>query len=503
MASSPYPSYENIPVGLTCLMARTPASFEERQEALAARLGSGGPTDMTTGTLVVLPSITFPEEELRKIIGIQYYEERLLFLLLLLRNPDLRLVFVTSFRVEEPIIDYYLSFIPPESRPGDRLYLIALWDPQQNALSEKLLARPDALDRMAALANNACLLTFNVTDLERKVAERTGIPLYGCPPELIQLGFKSGSRKVAREAGVPVLPGAEDLYSVEQVGAALQELKEAGVQSAVIKLNEGFSGQGNAIVDLDRLCAPLTDTPTGFCASEESWPTFSRKIAEGGAIVEQLARGQQVISPSVQMRIAPDGSCEVVSTHDQILGGPDDQVYLGCRFPASADYRLQIQELGERVAKVLSSKGVVGPFGIDFVIVPGPEGYETYLTEINLRMGGTTHPFLMTKLVTGGTYDAVSGELKVEGRSKHYVSTDNLKSDGYVGLLPEQVISALDKEGLGYDPATKTGTTLHLLGALRKHGKLGIVCIADSAEEADRMYERVLEVLGSLDPLPA
>ena len=180
------------------------------------------------------------------------------------------------------------------------------------------------------------------------------------------------------------------------------------------------------------------------------------------------------------MRIAPDGSCEVVSTHDQILGGPDDQVYLGCRFPASAEYRVQIQEFGERVAKVLASKGVIGPFGIDFVVVAGESGQEIYLSEINLRMGGTTHPFLMTKLATGGSYDPVNGDLVAEDKPKHYVSTDNLKSGSYVGLLPEQVIEAIDRDGLGFDPATKTGTTLHLLGALE-----------EAREARDRLHRRL------------
>ncbi|MGH2753131.1 MAG: peptide ligase PGM1-related protein [Actinomycetota bacterium] len=473
-------------------------SFEERQAALVSGMGARDPTDMTTGTLVVLPSITFPEEELRKIIGIQYYEERLLFLLLLLRNPDLRIVYVTSIRVEEPIVDYYLGFVPPETRPGDRLYLIALWDAQQNALTEKLLDRPEALERMSVLAEDACLVPFNVTDLEVKVAEATGIPLYGCPPDLVHLGFKSGSRKVAREAGVPVLSGAEDLFSVDEVLGALEDLKATGARSAVIKLNEGFSGQGNAVVDLDTLCRPLASTATVFCASEESWPSFERKITQGGAVVERFVRGPGVVSPSVQMRIAPDGSCEVVSTHDQILGGPDDQVYLGCRFPASSDYRLQIQELGERVGKVLAAKGVIGPFGIDFIIVPGEAGREIYLSEINLRMGGTTHPFLMAKLVTEGTYDPVTGELVADGRSKHYISTDNLKSESHVGSLPEEVIAALDRAGLGFDRVTHTGTTLHLLGAVKKHGKIGVLCIADSVIEADAMYNRVLDELGEI-----
>ncbi|MBA2724852.1 MAG: ATP-grasp domain-containing protein, partial [Actinobacteria bacterium] len=365
--------------------------FAELQTLLRSQLGAGSPSDMTSGTLVVLPSISFPHSELSKIIGIEFYEERLLFTLLQLKAPDLRMVYVTSLRVEEPIVDYYLGFIDPEVRPGERLYLIALWDPRPLALSTKLLEKPEALDRLAQLAEgDSCLLAFNVTDAEREVAERIGVPLYGCPPDLVYLGSKSGSRQVARAAGVPVLEGSEDLFSLRDVHEALKDLaaRRPDVRDAVIKLNHGFSGQGNAVVPLARLADPLSNTPTVFCATEESWDSFGEKVAAEGAIVEEMLRGKGLRSPSVQVRIAPDGSHEVISTHDQILGGPDDQVYLGCRFPASESYRLEIQDAGRRVAKVLAERGAMGSFGIDFVLV---EGGEIYLSEINLRMGGTTH----------------------------------------------------------------------------------------------------------------
>jgi hypothetical protein len=487
---------------MTHLGAASP-DHAERQAALARRLGSGSPIDLTEGTLVVVPSLTLREEELQKISGIQYYEERLLFTLLQLRSPDLRVVFVTSVRVEEPIVDYYLSFIDPELRPGDRLYLVALWDPSQRSLTEKLLERDEAIDRLAVLAEGpSCLLAFNVTDFEREVAERTGIPLYGCPPELVELGFKSGSRRVAREVGVPILEGAEDLRSIEQVEEALGHLRKArpDATSAVVKLNEGFSGQGNAIVSLTDLRDSLVDTPTTFCAENEDWGSFGRKIAGEGAIVEEHLKVPGLRSPSVQMRIAPDRTYEIVSTHDQILGGPDDQVYLGCRFPADPAYRKVIQDAGCRVAEALAEKGVIGAFGIDFVVAPAVAGDdpEIYLSEINLRMGGTTHPFLMARLVTDGRYDQDSGELLVDGLPKSYVATDNLKSDDYVGLLPEQVIAVLDRAGLGYDRKTKTGATLHLLGPLKKFGKLGVVAIADSPAEANELYEAVK---GELDAL--
>jgi hypothetical protein len=474
-----------------------------RQAELAVRLGSGSPLDLTDGTLVVVPSLTLREEELRKITGIQFYEERLLFTLLLLRSPDLRVVFVTSVRVEEPIVDYYLRFIPEELRAGDRLYLIALWDPQPKPLTEKLLGRDEALDRLKTLASgDSCLLAFNVTDSEKALAERIDVPLYGCPPHLVSLGFKSGSRKVARAAGVPVLEGSEDLSSLGEVEDALRALriKRPDAKAAVIKCNEGFSGQGNAIVDLTAMHGSLRDAPITFCAEGEDWTSFEHKVLEEGAIVEELLRVPGMRSPSVQMRIAPDRSYEIVSTHDQILGGPDEQVYLGCSFPADASYRDVIQEAGRLIAVELAGRGVMGAFGIDFVVAPstGEEPPQIYLSEINLRMGGTTHPFLMARLATRGHYDEKTGELLVDGIAKSYVATDNLKSESYVGLLPEQVVQALDRTGLGFDSATNTGVTLHLLGALKKFGKLGIVAIADSPSDADEMYRGVLEVLDDL-----
>jgi len=238
-----------------------------------------------------------------------------------------------------------------------------------------------------------------------------------------------------------------------------------------VKLNGGFSGQGNAIVDLTE-DVPLLERRTVFCASEESWPSFGAKLAAEGGVVEQRMRVPGMVSPSVQMRIAPDRTFEVVSTHDQILGGPDDQVYLGCRFPADGRYRSAIQHCGRDVARVLAERGVIGSFGVDFVIAPGDEP-EPFLTEINLRMGGTTHPFLMTEFATQGSYDETTGCLVAEGRPKHYVATDNLKSDAYVGLGPEALIGAVDHAGLAFDARTKTGVLLHLLGALKRHGKVG------------------------------
>ncbi|MGH9177898.1 MAG: peptide ligase PGM1-related protein, partial [Acidimicrobiales bacterium] len=453
--------------------------------------GRAAGTDPATGTLVVLPSPTFAVAELRKITGIQFYEERMLFLTLLLRAPELRMVYLTSLPVDEAIVRYYLRFLPDPDGARRRLVLLHLDDPSPLPLTEKLLHRPEVLAQvrdLAGPADDAHVLPFNITWAEHDLTELLGLPVYGPHPDLVPLGSKSGSRQVARRAGVPVLPGTEDLFGLEEVEKAVAAIRaeRPETRSVVIKLNDGFSGQGNAIVHLDGLASPLPASDTTFCAGDESWPSFAAKIAQGGSIVEALIEADGLVSPSVQVRIAPSGSFEVISTHDQILGGPRNQVYLGCRFPADPVYRLAIQSAALDVAEVLASEGVIGSFGIDFLVVPGPRP-EVYLSEINLRMGGTTHPYWMTRLATGAVYDTDRGELLAGGRPRCYVATDNLKSKRLVGRTPAEVIDAVDRAGLAYDPATATGAALHLMGAIPGFGKMGATCIAESTDDADEL----------------
>jgi hypothetical protein len=479
-------------------------SCGELQARLIDRVSGRGDAELESGTIVVLPSITFPAVELRKIVGIQYYEERLLcFLLFLGDNPDLRIVYVTSTPVDDAVVDYYLSWLDDPEDARSRLRMVSLGDPEPRGLTAKLLENPQSIEAIRSGVGDverSLILPFNVTDLECRLSEELGVPLYGPRPDLVSLGSKSGSRRVARRAGLPVLEGSEDLRSTQEVAAALTSLRERrpDAAGAVIKLNNGFSGQGNAIVDLSGLRDRLEDSSVAFCAAGESWQSFSGKIEEEGAIVEEMVRHPRMTSPSVQVRIPPGGRPEVVSSHEQVLGDPDEQVYLGCLFPADPAYRAGIEEQAIRIAEVLASDGVIGSFGVDFLVVPEGEGIATYPAEINLRLGGTTHPFFAARLLTAARYDSARGALSGDGRELVYVATDNVKSDRYVGLEPAAVISAVARRGLAFDPDTRTGATLHLLGALREHGKLGMTCISDTTSTAQKLQAKVVEALDDL-----
>ena len=69
---------------------------------------------------------------------------------------------------------------------------------------------------------------------------------------------------------------------------------------------------------------------------------YLAKLAERGGIVEERIVGEEFAQPSVQLRVPPTATVELLSTHDQMLGGASGQSYLGCRFPADSGYAAAI-----------------------------------------------------------------------------------------------------------------------------------------------------------------
>ena len=462
-------------------------------------------------TVVIVPSLSFDADVIEKISGVHHYEERMLCLLLLLRMPRTHVIYVTSVPISDTIIDYYLHLLPgvPSVHARRRLTLVSCEDASPGALTRKILERPRVLERIRAAlgdplaAHMTCLM---VTDLERRLSLALDIPIYGCDPELLHWGSKSGSRKIFRAAQVELPFGFEDLHSPDDLARALSELKCARpqLQRAVVKLNDGFSGEGNACFDLS--AAPtgpaLTDwirarlPQLEFAARNMDWALYESKLHSMGGIVEEFIPGAHKRSPSAQFRIDPAGHCVAVSTHEQVLGGASGQIFLGCRFPADSAYRLEIQERSARIAQVLATKGVLGRFGVDFISVQEATGWRHYAIEINLRKGGTTHPFLMLQFLTDGQYNPESGEfLTPAGNPRWYYASDNLESERYRGLTPFDLVDIAVVNGLHFHAATGEGVAFHLIGALSEFGKLGVVCIGQSEQRADEFYRRTVAVL--------
>ncbi len=495
--------------------------FRQLQTQLVDRWSSIDTYDRAPHDILVIPSLSLDTRELEKIKGIHHYEERLLYTVIRLRNPRTRLIYVTSQPLHPTVADYYLQLLPgvPFSHARDRLLLVSTYDSSLKPLTEKVLDRPRLIERIrqALRPGQSYMTCFNSTPLERELALQLGVPLLGLDPALLYWGTKSGSRSIFQECDVPHPDGSDLVHNAEDLAVVAAELweRQPHLRCIVIKLNEGFSGEGNALLDLRAIQSVAPDNANHaqrvgaicrhfqylrFQAPNETWEHFREGVPKLGAIAEGFVEGEDKRSPSVQGRINPNGEVEILSTHDQILGGPDGQIFLGCRFPADDAYRVQIQEYGRRIGECLAEKGALERYSVDFIAVRNRESegepWRLEAIEINLRKGGTTHPFMTLKLLTNGRYDEQTGLFHdFEGNPKYYIASDNLHKPSYRGLLPSDLMDIITHHRLHFNSATETGTTFHLMGCLSEFGKVGLTSIGNSPEQAQAIHNQVVRVL--------
>src|SRR6185503_3433089 len=228
--------------------------FKKLQERFRQQFEHIFPDKLAPRTVVIIPSITMDEEILSKISGINHYEERMLCMLMLLRMPRTNVIYVTSQPIDPVIIDYYLHMLPGITgyHALKRLTLLSCHDHSSKPLTQKILERPRLIQRIKEFIppdHEAHMSCFNVTPLERSLAVQLQVPIYGCDPDLYELGSKSNGRKIFRESGLNVPPGFEDLHSEQDIIDGLAKMKEQNpaLRKGVVKVNDGFSGDGNAI----------------------------------------------------------------------------------------------------------------------------------------------------------------------------------------------------------------------------------------------------------------
>ncbi len=463
-------------------------------------------------SIVVVPSVV-PGAGANGAV-VQAFEERMLFLLTLLRQPRLQIVYVTGRAVDERVVEYYLSLLPGviPSQARARLHMISAQDGSSRALTVKLLERSRVLEAIRACIpdRERChLVPFATTAMERDLALALGIPLYGADPRHLPFGTKTGCRRLFAASQVTHPLGWENVSDVDGVVDALAQMRAAkpSVTYAIVKHNDGVSGHGNALVELRGLPAPgAADEQAELRSRVERMefespridlPEYLRKLAEGGGIVEERITGSEIRSPSVQLRVTPLGEVQVLSTHDQLLGGPSGQSYLGCRFPADFAYARAITVEAAKVGERLAREGVLGRFAVDFVVVrEAGGGWTPYAIELNLRKGGTTHPFLTLQFLTDGVYDPVTALFTApNGREKHLVATDHLESEQLRGLSIDDLFDIAVRHRLHFDQARQVGVVFHMMSTLTELGRTGLTAVGDSPEQADATYQRAERVL--------
>jgi len=488
------------------------AAFEALQRKLVPLWHSIESINQEPQTIVVVPSLNV--DSVIEGVKLQAYEERYLFLLLLLRQPRARLIYVTGQRIHPDVVDYYLGLLPGviASHARRRLFLVSPLDGSPRPLSRKLLERPRLLAHIRSLIldpDRAHLVPFNTTSMERDLALALNIPMYGADPRCFHLGTKSGARRLFAEEGVPHPLGVEELHSADDLVDAILHMRaqKPALERVVVKLNEGVSGEGNATADLTRLPSSTSGAERAavmdrvramaFEGPHMTFDAYIAKLAVRGGIVEERISGAEFRSPSAQLRVTPLGQVEPLSTHDQLLGGPSGQAYLGCRFPAHPGYAPAIMHEAMKVGRRLMREGVLGRFALDFVAVCDRRGnWDVYAIEINLRKGGTTHPFLTLQFLTDGTYDSERGVFtSARGEPKCFVASDHVESPRYRVFTHDDLFDLVARHGLHFDQARQTGVVFHMMNALGERGSVGLTAVGNSPEDAEALYQHTVRVL--------
>lgn len=533
-------------------------------------------------TVVVIPSIDLDKKELtRMCCDIEFYEERQLFHLLMAGDPSVRIIYLTSRPVDESVVKYYLSLSHHEDIDAahyqsnlfcdvhnmlPRVIMIHVPSTECISLSDKILRQKKLITLLQelirspfggnALEQNCTvgMSVFTGSDSVDELSHKLGIKLLEASGESLHFGTKQGSREIfaacgiSHPAGTPSLED-EDLLTYGDasehggkvywaynhryirsshnlaLGIARKILRGIRPEKWIVKLNQGFSGKGNASIDLQHVQRRFSgckvgDNEAALLIAEQiekdfatnlkcedpkmTWYDtaeqvgFQTQIKRLGVIAEVFIKGEVPTSPSIQAVIEAN-DVSLIANHEQVLAG---QVYSGCRNPCNPAYRASIMEAGLKVGKFLAAHGVQGHFSVDFLACKQPKSgsWDVYAVEVNLRQGGTTHPQATMALLCGGSICSDGLFRTNDGKFRCYVATDTQYSENLKGCTEKGFISALECSSnpaahkIRWNKADRIGVVFHLFKFISS-GRIGFTAIGRSVEEANTLFNDTVRFL--------
>lgn len=290
-------------------------------------------------------------------------------------------------------------------RMADEAYFIGAPPSSESYLRGEKIIEVAKNSRAEAIHPGYGFLSENA-DFVRQV-EAAGIAFIGPSPEAMEaMGGKISARKIAIEAGVPVVPGTtEPLKSVEE---ALVVAKEFGFP-VMLKAAAGGGGKGMRLVEDEKEMKTALET-----AQSEALASFG----DAAVYVEKA-----VVRPRhIEIQVFADkhGNYVHLGERECSIQRRHQKVIEECPSPInSAELR---EKMGEAAIKVAKAVQYVGAGTVEFLVSDVDRSF--YYLEMNTRLQ-VEHP--VTELVTG--IDLVREQIRVAWGEKLSFSQEDVTWD--------------------------------------------------------------------------
>jgi hypothetical protein len=241
---------------------------------------------------------------------------------------------------------------------------------------------------------------------------------------------------------------------------------------------------------------------------EGNFAQYMSTVTVAGACIEACPPSVTG-SPSVNLFIEPDGTCTVVSTHDQIFARP--YVYAGALFPQQSVPPEAINALGASVGKACFAQGIIGNVGIDLVTVydAAHDAQRLFAVDLNLRVTDTAAAFqLFDFLIQGrnrsdGSYmveaplsgDAArTGYSQLVAQKRCYAVVNYIFQPHLASIQYRAFFHLCRLKGVAFDLQHREGSAFILNDSLAG-GTLGVMCVADQSLKALTLLSKALDFL--------
>ena len=210
---------------------------------------------------------------------------------------------------------------------------------------------------------------------------KAGLTFIGPPPEAMEaMGGKISARRIAVEAGVPVVPGTND--PISSVDEALRVANEIGYP-VMLKASAGGGGKGMRLVADDTELRPALDA-----ARSEALSSFGDEaVFMEKAVLRPRHIEIQVFSDTHGNHVhLGERECSIQRRHQKVIEEAPSPIN-------SAELR---EKMGACAVMVAKAVGYVGAGTVEFLVSDVDRSF--YFLEMNTRLQ-VEHP--VTELVTG------------------------------------------------------------------------------------------------------